>query len=128
MIPWIRNVSKKELNTIDSGDILIQIENPGEQFAVASRLYSQIIQLQFFGGKNNPKKDLDITDYQAKIIADILKLSLAEKKNVVVQCVSGLARSGAVAQVGIDMGFLDVGSERNPSKLVYDKISKTILY
>lgn len=38
--------------------------------------------------------------------------------NVIVHCHMGICRSGAVAAVGVMMGFNDVGSHRIPNLLV----------
>ena len=122
--PWIINVSKDHLVTAPDADILIQIANPGETFVEYNKQYTSVIRMNFFGGYNNPRPDLDITDYQAKSIAGVLIQALRENKNVVVQCVSGSARSGAIAQVGIDNGFIPINQDRKPSKLVYEKVSE----
>lgn len=126
MKPWIRNVSKDALPHIKSSDILIQIENPDGSFSNSDN-FTQVFRFKFLGGNNNPHEELNITDDQAASLAKILQSALSSHQNVVVQCVSGSVRSGAVAQAGIDCGFQDYGDKRKPSKLVYQKISKYLL-
>lgn len=121
MKPWIRNISKDMLHHTGSADVLIQIENPDGSFKHSDN-FTQIFRFKFLGGNNNPCEELNITDEQAALLAKILQSALSAQHNVVVQCVSGSVRSGAVAQAGIDYGFRDYGDERNPSKMVYQKI------
>jgi len=126
MKPWIRNVSKDALPHIEPSDILIQIENPDGIFENSNN-FKHIFRFRFLGGVNNPHEELNITDEQSASLAKILQSALSAQHNVVVQCVSGSVRSGAVAQAGIDCGFQDYGDKRKPSKLVYQKILKYLL-
>ena len=46
--------------------------------------------------------------------------------NVVVHCVAGVCRSGAVAEVGVMMGFRDAEAFRSPNLLVKHKMMKCL--
>ena len=46
--------------------------------------------------------------------------------NVVVHCHAGVCRSGAVAEVGITMGFEDTGVFRAPNLMVKHKLMKAL--
>lgn len=63
-----------------------------------------------------------ITGRQADEIASILKKCLVENKDILVHCVAGLCRSGAVAECGIVIGFSDGGNYRQPNILVKNKL------
>ena len=122
MKPWILNTAKDNLNNIKNGNILIQIENAVGEFMQPTAVYNSIFRFRFYGGRNNPSGVLNITDEQAQQLVAILKSALRRNQNVVVQCVSGSVRSGAVTQAGIDYGFQECNTNRDPSKLVYEKM------
>ena len=46
--------------------------------------------------------------------------------NVIVHCTAGICRSGAVTEIGVQMGFDDVGRYRQPNLLVKHKMSKVL--
>jgi hypothetical protein len=46
--------------------------------------------------------------------------------NVVVHCFAGICRSGAVAEVGVMMGFDDVGRTRIPNLLVKHRMMRAL--
>ena len=57
-----------------------------------------------------------------KTIANLLQYALSNRMNVVVHCHAGVCRSGAVAEVGITMGFHDTGVFRAPNLMVKHKL------
>lgn len=46
--------------------------------------------------------------------------------NVVVHCVAGICRSGAVCEIGVMMGFRDTQEFRSPNLLVKHKMMKSL--
>lgn len=56
-----------------------------------------------------------ITEEEALKIVDILKDALKNGSNVIVHCAAGVCRSGAVAEIGIIMGFDDTKAFRSPN-------------
>ena len=65
---------------------------------------------------------MKITDEQAKSLVLILKQALLNRSNVIVHCIAGVCRSGAVTEVGIMMGFDDTEDYRSPNLLVKHKM------
>lgn len=64
-----------------------------------------------------------ITDSQATAIADILRDSFNNRKNIVVHCHAGICRSGGIVECGIALGYSDVEyRQRIPNVLVKRKI------
>ena len=52
---------------------------------------------------------------QAQALVTLLQRALEHDMNVVVHCMAGVCRSGAVAEVGTMMGFRDAGRMRIPN-------------
>jgi predicted protein tyrosine phosphatase len=63
-----------------------------------------------------------ITNADAKGIAEALKEAWEQSMNVVVHCHMGVARSGAVAEVGHMIGFRDTEKYRIPNLMVKHKL------
>ena len=63
---------------------------------------------------------------QAERIAKFLKQCLEKRQNVIVHCVAGVCRSGAVVDVGVSIGFRDTEKVRIPNILVKQKIMSFI--
>ena len=62
--------------------------------------------------------EFKITQKQADEIVELLQKALDQNMNVIVHCHMGVARSGAVAEVGVMMGFRDTGKHRIQNTLV----------
>ena len=54
----------------------------------------------------------------AKELVRLLRHAFKNRMNVVVHCHAGLCRSGAVAEIGIMMGFNEVHTRRIPNTLL----------
>jgi predicted protein tyrosine phosphatase len=67
-----------------------------------------------------------ISDEQAAEIVRLLQHALKKRMNVVVHCMAGLCRSGAVAEVGIMMGFKDTEKTRIPNMRVKHRLMKQL--
>lgn len=135
---WIQNVSKYDIaagNYQDPGpnSMLIQILDKGEDFPVSPPEFAEYHRFEFLDeeGSNYYGLNYDmpyptngdlITAQQAKEIADLLMKARSKSMNVVVHCHAGIFRSGAVAEVGVLMGFGDVGAFRCPNRLVKHRI------
>ena len=70
----------------------------------------------------NAMSEFAITPEDGKRIAEILMNAFRDGRNVIVSCVAGLCRSGAVAEVGIAYGFQDTGVVRAPNVMVKSAI------
>lgn len=67
-----------------------------------------------------------ITEEQAAQIVELLKHALENRMQVVVHCFAGVCRSGAVAEVGVMMGFADAKSFRIPNTRVKRLMMKAL--
>ena len=70
--------------------------------------------------------DAKITDAQAQEIVVLLQHALDQKMDVIVHCMAGLCRSGAVCEVGVMMGFQDTERFRSPNLLVKHKLMQVL--
>ena len=59
-------------------------------------------------------------------LVKLLQHALDERMNVVVHCVAGMCRSGAVVEVGVMMGFIDPDKLRIPNILVKHKMMRAL--
>ncbi len=118
----IQNVSLEEIKNgqhEDAGErgVLIQITDCGGSFPTPKVKFDKVFQFDFY--------DVDVVHieggpkpYHGEAIVDILKMALEERRNVVVHCHAGLCRSGAVAEVGVMIGFTDTNKLRLPNVLL----------
>lgn len=133
---FIQNVSYDAIecgNHADAGPraYLIQIIGPEElKFPVPKFRFERTFQFRF---SDVDEKWVDVlkdavlmTQDQAEDIAEILKNAKAEERNVIVHCIAGICRSGAVAEVGTMMGFEDVGNGRIPNVYVKKLLMKEL--
>lgn len=129
-MPWIQNISLSEVNRghhFDPGSnsMLIQIVDPCMEFPTPKFQFSEIHQFEFLDLEADDMPDAEefkITDMQASELVCLLQYALNHRMNVIVHCVAGVARSGAVCEVGIKMGFDDTEHFRNPNLLVKHKM------
>lgn len=115
--PFIQNVSfsaVKDGMHMDAGDhsVLIQIVDPGVEFPVPKKTFKECHQFSF---KDDETGDGIMTDDQAEKMSNILKDAIQNHKNVIVHCMAGLCRSGAIAEAGVRMGFIDSEAARTPN-------------
>ena len=131
-MPWIQNVSYKDVITgyhdWDKNTILIRIVDPLMDFPEPAKEFRDIYHFEFLDleEKDNFAEEFKITAEQAKDIVAILKEALNDDYNVVVHCVAGICRSGAVAEVGVMLGFTDTYTYRSPNLLVKHSLMKVL--
>ena len=133
IMPWIQNVSFGDIQRgfhIDPGPncVLIQIVDPAMEFPTPKYTFKEVYQFEFLDLERDDKfgEEFKITDEQATDLCVILTQSLASRKNVIVHCVAGVCRSGAVCEVGVMMGFDDTEAYRSPNLLVKHKMMKVL--
>lgn len=142
MNPWIQNVALSDVKKghhIDAGinSMLIQIVDPAMEFPTPSYKFKEIHQFEFldieedgmtnFGdGKMVDMSEFAITQEQANQLVELLQRAFENRMNVVVHCVAGVCRSGAVCEVGVMMGFRDTEAFRSPNLLVKHKMMKAL--
>ena len=131
MKPWIENISLEDVKKgyhHDAGDnsMLIQIVDPGVEFPTPKYDFRKTYQFYFLDVEDNEPDgclyDAAITNEDAKGIAEALREAWNEHMNVVVHCHMGVARSGAVAEVGTMIGFRDTEKFRIPNLMVKHKL------
>ena len=131
-MPWIQNVSLSDIKKgfhIDPGpnNTLIQIVDCGMEFPEPKYKFNSVHQFEFMDLEENDKciePEMKITDHQATSLVILLKQALLNRSNVIIHCVAGVCRSGAVCEVGVIMGFDDTESFRSPNLLVKHKMMK----
>lgn len=131
---WIQNVALRDIPRGDyRGDgrntVLIQIVDPAMTFPTPKHRFDAIHQFEFLDLEDRDtamEECWKITDEQAEHLVAILQEAMAQGKNVVVHCHAGVCRSGAVAEVGVMMGFDDTGAFRSPNLRVKHKMMRVL--
>jgi predicted protein tyrosine phosphatase len=125
--PWIQNVSFADIqkgwhHDAEDNSMLIQVVDPDMDFPVPKMQFKKIIQVKFLDVENDSHSGLVYRDAidpaQANILVDALRFALDNHMNVIVHCVAGICRSGAIVEVGVQMGFMDTGVFRLPNVMV----------
>lgn len=132
-MPWIENVSLGDIpkaNHHNAGEnsMLIQIVDPAMEFPKPLHKFKEIHQFEFLDLEKDDKfaEDFKVTDEQAEQLVRLLQHALDKRMNVVVHCVAGVCRSGAVCEVGVMMGFNDTEVFRSPNLMVKHKMMKVL--
>jgi len=132
-MPWIENVALVDIprgrhHDAGANSMLIQILDPAMEFPVPRHKFREVHQFEFLDlEKNDPfGEEFKITDEQAEQLVTLLKTALDLRMNVVVHCHAGVCRSGAVAEVGVMMGFQDAEAFRSPNLLVKHKMMQVL--
>ena len=133
-MPWIENVAAADVPMRwhhDAGEnsMLIQIMDPAPTWWPApAHTFKEAHRFEFLDAEDGDRfpEEALISDAQAAEIVRLLQHALDNKMNVVVHCMAGLCRSGAVAEVGIMMGFDDTERTRIPNIRVKHKMMKAL--
>ena len=132
-MPWIQNVSLSDVRKghhIDAGfnSMLIQIVDPAYEFPTPKYQFREVHQFEFLDAEQNDQfpDECKVTDEQAQQLVTLLQKALGNRMNVVVHCHAGVCRSGAVAEVGVMMGFDDTERFRSPNLLVKHRMMKAL--
>lgn len=133
LTPWIQNVSLADISKghhIDAGinSMLIQIVDPAMEFPTPMYDFREVHQFEFLDLEETDKfgDEFKITDIQAEQLVKLLEHAKDQHMNVVVHCVAGVCRSGAVCEVGVMMGFRDTEVYRSPNLMVKHKMMKVL--
>jgi predicted protein tyrosine phosphatase len=141
-MPWIENVALSDIpkgrhHNVGENSMLIQIVDPAMEFPTPKHQFKETHQFEFLDieedgmtnmgdGKMVDMSEFAITNEQAQRLVQLLQHALENRMNVVVQCVAGVCRSGAVCEVGVMMGFDDTEAFRSPNLLVKHKMMKVL--
>ena len=125
MAPFIQNVSLVDVIKgfhFDPGhnSMLISIVDPAMEFPVPKHQFKEIHQFEFLDLEMHDTfaEEFKITRDQARQITQLLLRAMEDGTNVIVHCVAGVCRSGAVCEVGVMMGFRDREVYRAPNLMV----------
>lgn len=136
---FIENISMEHCRIgyhYDAGpnSMLIQIVDPGHEFPIPKYEFKEVHQFEFLDIDEadadwNLLGEFAIAEEQANVIFGLLMKAKQTRMNVVVHCHAGLCRSGAVAEVGVAMGFQDTEKDRIPNlrvkRLLMTELEKT---
>ncbi len=130
---WIENVAAADIpikfhHEAGTNSMLIQIADPAGWFPKAAHNFKEIHQFEFLDAEDTDgfPDEAKISDAQAQEIVALLQHAFDNHMNVVVHCMAGLCRSGAVTEVGVMMGFQDTEKLRIPNVRVKNKLMKVL--
>jgi len=129
---WIQNVALSDIQKgfhINPGEnaMLIQIVDPCMEFPTPKYQFKEVHQFEFLDLEKDDMpsaEEFKVTDAQAQQLVDLLLKAYGQRMNVIVHCVAGVCRSGAVCEVGVMLGFEDTEIFRSPNLLVKHKMMK----
>jgi predicted protein tyrosine phosphatase len=133
-MPFIENVAAADIPTRyhhDAGDnsMLIQIMDPCPSWwPNPAHKFKEIHKFEFLDAedKDGFPDEAKISDEQANEIVKLLQHAFENNMNVVVHCMAGICRSGAVVEVGVMMGFTPADRTRIPNLRVKHKMMKAM--
>ncbi len=132
-MPWIQNVSLADIPKghhirVGENSMLIQIVDPAMIFPTPKHQFKEVHQFEFLDLEKNDAwgEEFKVTDEQAEQLVRLLQHALDKRMDVVVHCVAGVCRSGAVCEVGVMMGFQDTEAYRSPNLMVKHKMMKVL--
>ena len=132
-MPWIENVAAADIPTgfhhdVGPNSMLISITDPTGWRPEAKQQFKERHNFEFLDAEDDDREpeEAKITDAQAEQIVSLLQRALDNRMNVVVHCMAGICRSGAVVEVGVMMGFNDCENYRQPNLRVKHKLMKQL--
>jgi len=132
-MPWIENVAaidvtKRHHHEAGENSMLISITDPAGWRPEAMHSFKERHDFEFLDAEDGDRfpEECLISDAQARDLVILLDYARTNNMNVVVHCTAGLCRSGAVAEVGIMMGFQDTERTRIPNIRVKHKMMKAL--
>lgn len=132
-MPRIQNVALADIPKgrhvrVGENSMLIQIVDPAMEFPIPKHTFKEVHQFEFLDLEQDDKwgEEFKVTDGQAAKLVQLLQHALDKRMDVVVHCVAGVCRSGAVCEVGVMMGFDDTEVYRSPNLMVKHKMMKVL--
>jgi protein-tyrosine phosphatase len=132
-MPWIENVAAADIPTgfhHDCGpnSMLISITDPAGWHPKAKHSFKERHDFEFLDAEDEDgfPEEAKISDAQAQEIVALLQRALENRMNVVVHCMAGICRSGAVVEIGVMLGFNDTEKYRQPNLRVKQKLMKEL--
>jgi predicted protein tyrosine phosphatase len=133
-MPWIQNVSLADVRRghhirVGENAMLIQIVDPDMEHPEPAHKFKEVHKFKFLDIEENDEcidPNWKIQDEQAEQLVELLQHALDKRMDVVVHCVAGVCRSGAVAEVGVMLGFDDAEAFRSPNLLVKHRMMRKL--
>jgi hypothetical protein len=133
-MPWIENVSLGDIpkgrhHNAGENSMLIQIVDPAMPFPTPMHKFKETHQFEFLDVEEKDEvleEAMRCSREQAAELVGLLQHALEKRMNVVVHCVAGVCRSGAVCEVGVMLGFDDTEVFRSPNLLVKHRMMKAL--
>ena len=133
-MPWIENVAASDIPIKfhhDAGEnsMLISITDPASWRPTPKHVFKEIHHFEFLDIEKDDEcldEAMRCSQEQANELVRLLQHALENRMNVVVHCFAGICRSGAVAEIGVMMGFDDVGKFRSPNLLVKHRMMNAL--
>jgi len=134
IMPWIENVAAADVpmryhHEPGPNSMLIQIMDPAPTWwPTPAHEFKEAHRFEFLDAedKDGFEDETKISDAQAAEIVRLLQHAMTNNMNVVVHCMAGLCRSGAVVEVGVMMGFGDTERTRIPNIRVKHRMMKVL--
>jgi predicted protein tyrosine phosphatase len=132
-MPWIENIAADAVprgfhHDVGPNSMLISITDPAGWRPEAKQQFKERHNFEFLDAEDADgfPDESKISDAQAEQIVALLQRALDDRMNVVVHCMAGICRSGAVVEVGVMMGFNDCEKYRQPNLRVKHKLMKQL--
>lgn len=133
-MPWIQNVALADIPKghhirVGENSMLIQIVDPGMEFPRPLHQFKETHQFEFLDVEEKDQvleEAMKCSHEQASELVRLLQHALEQRMDVVVHCHAGICRSGAVAEVGVMLGFDDAESFRSPNLLVKHRMMRAL--
>ena len=132
-MPWIENIAADAVprgvhHDCGPNSMLISIADPAGWRPEAKHDFKERHDFEFLDAEDTDgfPDEAKISDIQAEQIVALLQRALENRMNVVVHCMAGICRSGAVVEVGVMMGFNDCEKYRQPNLRVKHKLMKQL--
>ncbi len=132
-MPWIENVAATDVSqglhhAAGHNSLLIQIADPAGWFPTPKYQFKEVHQFEFLDAEDSDDfpDQAKCSDAQAAELVRLLQHALDNRMNVVVHCMAGICRSGAVCEVGVMMGFQDTERFRQPNLRVKHRMIRAL--
>ncbi len=130
---WIENVAATDVSQgfhHDAGpnSMLIQISDPAGWFPTPKYQFKEVYQFEFLDAEDADgfPEEAKFTDEQAVEMVRLLQHAKDNRMNVVVHCMAGICRSGAICEVGVMLGFDDCERFRSPNLRVKHRMMRAL--
>jgi predicted protein tyrosine phosphatase len=133
-MPWIENVAASDVpigfhHDAGPNSMLISITDPAGWKPEAKHNFKERHNFEFLDVEKNDfvlDEEMRCSQEQANELVRLLQHALDNRMNVVVHCMAGICRSGAVTEIGVMLGFDDTHKFRSPNLLVKHRMMKAL--